>query len=71
MGLIQMQRQKKILILGLGAGVLPAFLQKYFPHIHIDVCEINQSVVDASIHGFGLKENSIHIFVEDCLNCCI
>ena len=62
------QRQKKILILGLGAGVLPAFIQKYFPHIHIDVCEINQSVVDASIHGFGLKENSIHIFVEDCLN---
>ena len=58
----------RILILGLGAGVLPAFIQKYFPHVHVDVCEINQSVVDASINGFGLVEDSVHVYVEDCLN---
>ena len=48
-------KKKKILILGLGAGVLPAFLQRNFPHVSVDVCEINQGVVDASIHGHSSR----------------
>jgi spermidine synthase len=58
--------KKKILILGLGAGVLPAFIERYFPHVEIDVCEINQSVVDASINGFGLKHLAMNIYIDDC-----
>jgi len=62
------KNKKKILILGLGAGVLPAFLQRNFPHVSVDVCEINQGVVDASIHGFGMEEKTVTIYVDNCLN---
>jgi hypothetical protein len=61
-------KKKKILILGLGAGVLPAFVQKYFPDVCVDVCEINQGVVEGAVHGFGLQEHSVTVYVEDCLN---
>ena len=49
--------RRRILILGLGAGVLPAFIQTHFPNVRCDVCEIHGGVVEAARQGFGLMDS--------------
>ena len=50
---------RRILILGLGAGVLPAFIQAHFPDVECDVCEIHRGVLEAARKGFGLIDDNV------------
>lgn len=57
---------KRVLILGLGGGVLPLLIRHYFPSVIIDVVEIDQTVIDLALDFFGLAEqiNDGHLNVR-------
>lgn len=57
---------RKILIVGLGGGVLPTALAKLFPEAVIDVVEIDPAVVKVAQQFFGFHPGqNVHIFEED------
>ena len=65
------QQQRRVLVLGLGAGVLPACLQCNFPEVDCDVCEIHEGVVHAAREGFGLNDlcgERLTVQVANCLH---
>lgn len=57
---------RKILIIGLGGGVLPMALVKMFPDTRIDVVEIDPAVVKVARQFFGFNpDQRIQVFEED------
>ncbi|MEI2781038.1 MAG: fused MFS/spermidine synthase [Candidatus Competibacter sp.] len=57
---------RKILIIGLGGGVLPTALVKMFPDTRIDVVEIDPAVVKVARQFFGFNpDQRIQVFEED------
>ncbi len=57
---------RKILIIGLGGGVLPTALVKMFPDTRIDVVEIDPAVVKIARQFFGFNpDQRIQVFEED------
>lgn len=57
---------RKILIVGLGGGVLPTALAKLFREAMIDVVEIDPAVVKVARQFFGFHPGqNVHIFEED------
>lgn len=63
-----------ILVVGLGAGVIPRYLQAHVPELRIDVVEVDPVVVDVARRFFELRENDklrVHVtdgrrFLEHC-----
>lgn len=60
---------KRILIVGLGGGAMVHFLKKYDPEVHVDVVEIDPTVVQIAEKFFGIQPGkdgqSPGIFVDD------
>ena len=68
-GLVLNPNTKNILFLGLGAGSLVKYINKYFDGIRIDVVELLSDVVDISQKHFGLHEsNKINIVIDKATN---
>jgi len=51
------QRKLRLLLIGLGGGTVPAYLEQKCPKgaLHIDSVEYNQHVIDAARSFFGLR----------------
>lgn len=57
---------RKILIVGLGGGILPTALAKLFPEAVIDVVEIDPAVVKVARQFFGFHPGqNVRVFEED------
>jgi len=64
---------RRILVVGLGGGTLPAFLHRHYPDATIDAVDIDPEVVFVAKEFFGFRENErlrVHIadgrkFIED------
>jgi spermidine synthase len=48
---------KRVLFIGLGAGIVPRFLRKQFPETVIDIVEIDGDIPDIAEKYFGLKKD--------------
>ena len=47
---------KRVLVLGLGAGSIPVYLQRFVPDAAIDAVELDPGVIDVAKKYFGLRE---------------
>ncbi|MEA2886230.1 MAG: hypothetical protein QOD11_590 [Bradyrhizobium sp.] len=47
---------KRVLVLGLGAGSIPAYLQRFIPDAVIDAVELDPGVIEVAKKYFGLRE---------------
>jgi spermidine synthase len=57
---------KRVLVLGLGAGSVPVYLQRFLPDATIDAVELDQGVIDVSKKYFGLRETEkFHLIESD------
>lgn len=57
---------QRVLIIGLGGGILPSLLPRMFPQVEIDVAEIDPAVVRVAHQYFGLREREqTHIYEQD------
>jgi spermidine synthase len=55
---------KRVLVLGLGAGSIPLYLQRILPEATIDSVELDPGVIDVSKKYFGLRETRTFRLVE-------
>ena len=56
----------RILMIGLGGGVVPRFLNEVYPELEIDVVEIDPRVTELARHYFDFKGNScLKVFEDD------
>jgi spermidine synthase len=56
----------RILMIGLGGGVLPRFLNEVYPDIAIDVVEVDPRVTELARRYFNFKENpQLRVFEDD------
>lgn len=63
-GLLYKPEPKKILVLGLGGGVIPREMRHYFPEIDIDVVEIDPEILKIAKRFFSFREDEklkVHI----------
>jgi predicted membrane-bound spermidine synthase len=57
---------KRVLVLGLGAGSIPVYLQRFVPGVMIDAVEIDPGVIDVARKYFGLRETGkFHLIPGD------
>src|SRR3990172_5227366 len=57
---------RSVLFVGLGAGSMPRYLNRYYPQAEIDVVEIDPDIVDVAKRFFYFTENSrMKVHVED------
>jgi spermidine synthase len=60
------QDVKRVLILGLGGGSIPVYLDHFLPDATIDTVELDPGVIDVAKKYFGVREtNKFHIFEND------
>lgn len=65
-GLLLDPNPRKVLIAGLGGGVLPHTLHELYPDARIDTVEIDPAVVDVAEHYFDYKPDAKqHVIVSD------
>ncbi len=65
-GLMAQPTPKRVLIIGLGGGILPMALRKMDPTVQIDVVELDPSVIDVAKSHFGFREDSrLHAYAND------
>ena len=56
----------RILMIGLGGGVVPRFLSGVYPDLEIDVVEVDARVIELARRHFGFKENPrLKVFEDD------
>jgi spermidine synthase len=57
---------EEVLFVGLGAGAMPKYFNRYYPEAHTDVVEIDPDMVDVARKYFYFKENdSMKVHVND------
>lgn len=57
---------KRVLVLGLGAGSMPLYLQRYLPDAAIDAVELDPGVIDVAKKYFGIRETeNLHLIAAD------
>lgn len=57
---------KRVLVLGLGAGSIPVYLQRFLPDAAIDAVELDPGVIDVARKYFGLRETGkFHVIAGD------
>jgi spermidine synthase len=60
------QYPRKVLFIGLGAGIMPRFVRKHFPATRIDVVEIDAEIPGIAEQYFGLtKDAGINVIIGD------
>jgi spermidine synthase len=65
-GLLLSGNPRKVLILGLGGGVIPREMHGYFPEARIDVVEIDAEVVEAARRFFFFQpDERLRVYVSD------
>jgi spermidine synthase len=63
-GLLYRPEPRRILVLGLGGGVIPRDLRHYFPEAQIDIVEIDSAVAEIAAEHFAFREDDnmkVHI----------
>ncbi|CAF1593490.1 unnamed protein product, partial [Didymodactylos carnosus] len=64
--LIWNDEPKAILILGLGAGIVPRLFRKYYPMIQIDIAEIDSNMYEMAKKYFHFKiDSKMNVFITD------
>ena len=57
---------EKILFIGLGAGIMPKFINQHYPESEIDIVEIDKAVPPIAEKYFGFrKSDKINLIIED------
>lgn len=57
---------KDILVIGLGAGAVPRYLNRHFPNASIDVVEIDPDILNVAEKFFHFKENDkMRVYIND------
>ena len=57
---------KRVLVLGLGAGSIPVYLDRFLPDAAIDTVELDPGVIDVAKKYFGLRETKkFHLIESD------
>src|SRR5215472_6029173 len=57
---------KRVLMLGLGGGAIPAYLARFIPAATIDIVELDPGVIDVAKTYFGIRETSAsHLYESD------
>src|SRR5467141_2742682 len=65
-GLALCEEPRRFLVVGLGGGSVPMFLNKHYPVAVIDVAEIDPDVVEVAKRFFGFREDErLHAHVGD------
>lgn len=65
-GLLYTPEPKRILVLGLGGGVIPREMRYYFPEAQIDVAEIDEAIPPLARQYFGFQEDEkLKVHIED------
>ena len=54
-GLALIDEPRRMLVIGIGGGSLPMFLQHHFPSAAIDAVDIDSDVIDAAKQFFGFR----------------
>jgi spermidine synthase len=57
-GLMARPAPKRVLVIGLGGGILPMALRKMDPNVAIDVVELDPSVIDVAKSHFSFREDA-------------
>jgi spermidine synthase len=56
----------RALLVGLGGGTLPRFLQRHFPEVEVDAVDIDPVVVEVAQKLFAVRETDhLHLYVDD------
>jgi len=64
--LLFVHRPSRILVTGLGGGVIPQYLSRYFPDVSIDIIEIDPEVVNVAKEFFSFQEtDKIKVHIGD------
>lgn len=65
-GLVANPGAKRVLVIGLGGGVIPRALRRIDPSMHIDVIELDPAVVKVAKRYFGYREDpALRTFTGD------
>ena len=57
---------KRVLVLGLGGGAIPVYLDRFLPDATIDTVELDPGVIDVAKKYFGVREtNRFHLIESD------
>lgn len=65
-GLLYQSEPKRVLVLGLGGGVIPRDLRYYYPDAVIDVAEIDEAIVPIAKKYFAFAEDQkLKVHVDD------
>lgn len=65
-GLLYKPEPKRLLVLGLGGGVIPREMRSYFPEMEIDVAEIDPEVPPTAERYFGFRtDEKLRVHVDD------
>ena len=65
-GLLVNKNPRKVLVIGLGGGVIPREMHGYFPEVEIDVAEIDSEVVEVAKRFFFFQpDERLRVHVSD------
>lgn len=65
-GLLLKEIPKRLLVIGMGGGIIPRTMRNYFPDIEIDVVEIDPDVFDVAKRFFFFKtDNKLRVHISD------
>jgi len=65
-GLLYNPQPSKMLVLGLGGGVIPREMRHYFPEMEIDVAEIDPAILPVAQRFFGFRtDDKLIVHVSD------
>ena len=65
-GLMANPGARRVLVIGLGGGVIPAAMRRIDPDLRIDVVELDPAVVAVAKRYFGFREDPrLHTFIGD------
>jgi spermidine synthase len=65
-GLLAKPEAKRVLVIGLGGGVIPSGLRRIDPTMHIDAVELDPAVAKAARERFFFREDArMRVFVDD------
>jgi spermidine synthase len=60
------EQPKEVLVIGLGAGIIPKYLRKYYPNLKIDIVELDPMIVTTAKKYFDFKlDDKMRLFVKD------
>jgi len=63
---MQKQQPKRVLFIGMGAGVMPMFLRRIYPKIKMDIVEIDPAIPPIAKKYFGFKQDgNMDIIIMD------